>query len=386
MYAVTQRQVGPSAALIDFGADVRATTQAGWTALHYAARDGAPAALVTLLLEAWADPGALDGAGDTPEDVAARVGNQAFIDAIRSFEDAIRARLVEAIANIDGATFVAALECGADVNQVDSYGQTPLMYAVAANQVGTVRRLLAAGARVDARSGAGWTALHYAARSGISDAIATELMDGGASLTATNGDGDTAQALAHREGNASYLAGHERFEAAARSRAEAERRTAADRSTSPTTAPDRAPDKPTAADDTCTPLVTRGGTQAVVIEGTAQAQDAFWRRALSSVFGSSVSADGGNTYVGVDTFRRAQFTAEVPYAGACSGGRAVVDLNEVRACAVQFDASSMAGWNPREIQLHLNGQSVTRVRVELPWSGGRGLDRLATYEVTTLQW
>jgi len=388
MYAITQRQVGLSAALLDAGADVRATTDAGWTVLHYAARHMAPRDLVTMLLEASGDPRVADGDGQTAEDVAEAVGNQMYVETLRAFEGSVSARLVNAIVALDGVAFAAALEHGADVNKVDTFGQTPLMYAVSANQLGMTQRLLAGGARVDAASSAGWTALHYAARSGISDRIATALLEAGANLYRTNQDGDTAQAVARSEGNEAFLTVYARFDASARARAEAARVAAASTQQASPPTGDRAPATQgavRATADACTLPVIRSSTQAVIIEGGSQGADAFWRSTLTSAFGTTVSPSGGNTYTGIDSFRKAVFIASVPIPHGCSGGRSVVDVGEVRVCSVRFDATTMSGMSPSQLTLTTGGSS-TRVRVELPWSASGGLSRPSLCDVSVLRW
>lgn len=47
--------------------------------------------------------------------------------------------LFSSIAALDRAAFDHAIASGADVNQADAYGQTPLMYAVVQRQFGLTR-------------------------------------------------------------------------------------------------------------------------------------------------------------------------------------------------------------------------------------------------------
>jgi len=59
-------------------------------------------------------------------------------------------------------TGTALLQAGCDVNASDSFGRTPLMYAVRYDQPTAVRLLLDAGADVSAKNKAGMTAMGLA--------------------------------------------------------------------------------------------------------------------------------------------------------------------------------------------------------------------------------
>ncbi len=77
---------------------------------------------------------------------------------------------------------------------------TPLHAAVANHQTNLVRMLLAAGADVDAKTGAGWTALHTAAF--IGDRVIAEiLLAHDPDLSAKNGKGQTALDVALEKGH-----------------------------------------------------------------------------------------------------------------------------------------------------------------------------------------
>jgi cytohesin len=95
---------------------------------------------------------------------------------------------------------------GADPNVTVAGGKTPLMEAVDepgqffdATREAVVEALLAGGADVAARDGAGWTALHFAGRA---DVRAVELLlAAGADPQATTDDGATALHTAAEENN-----------------------------------------------------------------------------------------------------------------------------------------------------------------------------------------
>ena len=81
-------------------------------------------------------------------------------------------------------------------------GWTPLHAAAAGGaDVGVMRRLLAAGARVDHRQSAGYTALHEVAAIGNADVVRL-LLEAGAESDARNGEGRTPAELARAAGHA----------------------------------------------------------------------------------------------------------------------------------------------------------------------------------------
>jgi ankyrin repeat protein len=132
--------------LIEHGADVKAKTSAGCTALNGAAISG-NAAMVKLLLDRGADPDARyqepDGNGDfqTPVLMAAL---QAHADCLKLL-----------------------LERGGNVNvQGGPFDRTPLLNAATTGSEETVRLLLADGADVKARDWRGHTPLDWARRRG----------------------------------------------------------------------------------------------------------------------------------------------------------------------------------------------------------------------------
>ena len=178
------------AALLDQGADPRAVSPDGTTALHWAARAG-QAAAVELLLAAGADPAAANRYGVTPLALAAENGDAASVAALldagvdpdTATEEGETALLVAArtgrVAVLD-----LLLAAGAEVDATERWrGQSALMWAAAEGNLDAVRRLLAAGADVAARSAGGLTPLLFAVREGRIDA-AQALLAGGADVNA----------------------------------------------------------------------------------------------------------------------------------------------------------------------------------------------------------
>ncbi|MEO8465378.1 MAG: ankyrin repeat domain-containing protein [Gammaproteobacteria bacterium] len=172
------------AALLKAGADPNSANQFGVTPLLQASRYG-DAATIRVLLAAGATPSGAERDGETPLMAAARTGD---VDSLRLLLDA-----------------------GADVNAVDGLQQeTALMWATAEGHAAAVDLLLKAHAdpnlkarvseltkrsmRTDFPSG-GFTAVMWAARNG-NDAMVRRLIDGGADIKLTNGDGATPMMLA----------------------------------------------------------------------------------------------------------------------------------------------------------------------------------------------
>jgi ankyrin repeat protein len=199
------------------GADVRAATSDGTTALHWAAHHG-QLDLVKRLLKAGADASARNDYGSTPLQEAAIIGDAAIISAL------LKAGASAESANDDGETVLMTvartnkidaakvlIKAGADVNAVESWrGQTALMWASSQRQPEMVRLLLQSGADPNAvsalrnwartttaeprpqwRPPGAFTALQLAAREGCAE-CARELAKGGAKLDTASPEGITA--------------------------------------------------------------------------------------------------------------------------------------------------------------------------------------------------
>jgi ankyrin repeat protein len=164
--------------LMKHGADPNARDSRGWTPLHYAASNACIGA-IRALAEHGSDVGATVSSGRTSLHIAAR---------------AMCAEVVWLL-----------LQHHADVNCKDAKGCTPLMYACGWDEstvepgqqpqgietLGVVGDLLASGARVNARSTYGYSALHFASMLGRQD-IALALILAGAKLEARTLKGRTA--------------------------------------------------------------------------------------------------------------------------------------------------------------------------------------------------
>jgi ankyrin repeat protein len=125
-WAAHRNNLGIARALLQAGAKVNAVNELGVTPLVLAGENG-NGDMVTAFLEAGANPNVLTLAGESPLMAAARSGSLMAVAAL--------------------------LKRGADPNAAErTRGQTALMWAVAAQQAGAVRLLLAAGADAHART------------------------------------------------------------------------------------------------------------------------------------------------------------------------------------------------------------------------------------------
>lgn len=149
------------------------------------------AEVVLSLLAADAEVNITDATGTTPLSRALSTGNQAGADALlragASTAPALPADPPLLVVR-DAAAALRLLEAGADVNQASARGVTPLMRAVARNDEELVSFFIAKGADVRAVDASGNTALH-AARSAE---IVQALCKAGANPAAVNARGETA--------------------------------------------------------------------------------------------------------------------------------------------------------------------------------------------------
>ena len=133
------------------------------------AAEGGFVETVRALLAAGAEVDHVDTEGETALDGAACHGK---VDAMR-----------------------ALLAAGAEVDHVDNLGSTALDGAANNGEVGAIRALLAAGAEVDHANIHGWTALNGAAINGEVEAIRA-LLQAGADINRADNNGGTPLAIA----------------------------------------------------------------------------------------------------------------------------------------------------------------------------------------------
>ena len=137
----------------------------GRTVLHDAAEFTDNPTVVQLLLEAGADPNAVDDRGLTPLHRGARNSNPAVVSHL--------------------------LSAGADAIALDGRGRTPLHLGAANSNPVVTARLLAAGADPNAPDNDGYTPLHYAAAHSGNRRLVVRLLTAGVDPLAESNDGRT---------------------------------------------------------------------------------------------------------------------------------------------------------------------------------------------------
>jgi uncharacterized protein len=109
-------------------------------------------------------------------------------------------QLSKAAARGDTESVLQLLEDGADVNERDSDGRTPVMTATRGNHVETVRALIEAGADIDLQDDRLDNPFLYAGAEGLLDILRLTI-DAGADPTITNRFGGTALIPASERGH-----------------------------------------------------------------------------------------------------------------------------------------------------------------------------------------
>ncbi len=140
LWAAHQNDLDTAELLLAAGADANAANDFRMTPLSQACTNGSDA-FVRLLLKSGANPNTAIATGDTPLMTCAKSGS---VDAVK--------RLIE---------YGAAI----NAKEPDQH-QTALMWAAAEHQLNVVQALIDAHADLKARSKAGFTAIHFAARQG----------------------------------------------------------------------------------------------------------------------------------------------------------------------------------------------------------------------------
>ncbi len=121
---------------INFGAEVRAKDNNGWTPLHYASYYN-HIEIAKLLIERGTDVNAKgNGGGRTPLHVASTYNSIKIVELL--------------------------IERGADVEAKDNDGWTPLYYASSWNRIAMAELLIDAGADVNVKDDRGYTPLYVA--------------------------------------------------------------------------------------------------------------------------------------------------------------------------------------------------------------------------------
>ncbi|HWI40908.1 MAG TPA: ankyrin repeat domain-containing protein [Verrucomicrobiae bacterium] len=186
--------------LVSYGAEVDAADKYGETSLVILSRKPDLRPLSQLLISLGANPGARD-----------RTGTPILINSIRSCDAADThfwiasgadvgtvdrggmSALLHSVAAecLDGGVVDELLRKGADADQADARGRTPLLVVIQRGKADLAERMLAGGASPQARDKVtGETPLHAAVRGSLPE-VAKMLVERGADVNAADAQGDT---------------------------------------------------------------------------------------------------------------------------------------------------------------------------------------------------
>jgi cytohesin len=175
-------------------AAARERDERGYTALHYAAKNG-EAACVRVALDAGSDKDARTHGLETPLHFAALNGHAECVALLLRTGAEIQAKLDSGESPLHCASSAGHAECvalllraGADTNARDKDEWTALHFCAWNGHAECAELLLRAGADREARRSDGWTPLHVAARGGHGHCVEA-LVRAGADLGATSNDG-----------------------------------------------------------------------------------------------------------------------------------------------------------------------------------------------------
>ncbi|MEZ0260272.1 MAG: ankyrin repeat domain-containing protein [Alphaproteobacteria bacterium] len=166
--AAKRGDVAVADAMLKDGARLHVSDHDDKTALHIAAENG-QAKMIEFLLSKGAEPKGVDEDGNIPLALALKAGHEAASLALVKAEFNSAAKDKRGFGLLHHAVefeFVVAalLGKGLAVDDKTEKDETPLHIAAEKNAVGAARRLLAAGANINAQNGSGMTPLIIAVR------------------------------------------------------------------------------------------------------------------------------------------------------------------------------------------------------------------------------
>lgn len=193
--------------LLAAGANVNESDANGQSALMFAAArySNSTLSLVKLLIAAGADVNQVDATGQTALMLAAKTNSTEVVKALlkggatasinakdKNNGTALLGTLTQ-LSYAPAATIAALLAAGANVDDANAEGQTPLILAAQRNNLAVIKMLLEAHASINVRDKSGRTALMYIRPDGINPTseIVQILLAAGAAVTNPDENGET---------------------------------------------------------------------------------------------------------------------------------------------------------------------------------------------------
>ncbi|XP_055543762.1 uncharacterized protein LOC129729275 [Wyeomyia smithii] len=199
-------------ALLEQTNNIDAANSEGWTALHYAAKEGKIETIKTLLT-AGANVDATTEDGDTALMIASEFGRINVVHTLLERDENINATNSKGWTALHYAaeqgrvrTIQKLLTTGANVDATANNGDTPLIVAAKSwcSASLPIDALLERTNNVNAANSEGWTALHYTAKAGNVKTI-KKLLTTRANVDAVTENGDTALMVATKFGRSNVI-------------------------------------------------------------------------------------------------------------------------------------------------------------------------------------
>jgi ankyrin repeat protein len=143
--------------IVENGADVSAATIDGWTALHYAAKNGHVAVVQMLFEKTDVDAMTRDG---TTALQAALLSGKLEVVKLLLFADNVTFRNLLQKEKLDLMKILLA--AGYHVDTTDTWNRTPLHHAILSGRLEAAKELLSSGAAIDLEDSDGMTPVHLA--------------------------------------------------------------------------------------------------------------------------------------------------------------------------------------------------------------------------------
>lgn len=179
-YAAMYKQPGAVKMLIQYGADVNAKGSYGRTPLIYGASSARMPDMVKFLIDSGADVNATNDSGEnalfeliTREESNSEIAKILLDNGIKKdLRNSSKMTALHWAAFCGKINIIEVLlEYGFDIEDKDSFGNTPIIKAMSQNKIDAVKFLFNKGARPDSQGQAGFSLLEYATRRGDKDFV-----------------------------------------------------------------------------------------------------------------------------------------------------------------------------------------------------------------------